>query len=307
VLLAYDSAARPLGSPDSLLAPASSGARGSLSAALVAALRAAPALAERADSLELVLVSPLAAESWDDATPAIRALWPGRITLARTGMKHRAAGERGRLELRGAPDDPLRATVALAGAAADTLSARIVRDTPTAADSAWARGGGTLVWWPERADGAGLAAREAADTVGALVVGDHVVVAPFERAARPPEGVPVARWVDGAPAATEAPLGAGCVRSVAVPVTPVGDLALRASLRNAALAIAAPCGGAPAPVAPLADSLVRRLAGEGPLAAARALRRGRATRSAATPWLLAGALALVAVEPLVRRRREGAA
>ena len=70
------------------------------------------------------------------------------------------------------------------------------------------------------------------DTVGGVMTGEAVVVAAFERQwSFPPDSVRggeiVARWVDGEPAAIEKPDGDGCVRSVAVPVSPVGDLAIR--------------------------------------------------------------------------------
>ena len=63
---------------------------GSLSSALIVALRAASRLREHADSIELVLVSPLLAEERDSATAAIRALWPGRIQLARVAARGEA-------------------------------------------------------------------------------------------------------------------------------------------------------------------------------------------------------------------------
>lgn len=56
-------------------------APGSLSAALVAALRAAPTVREGADSIELVLISALGNAEHDSATAPIRALWPGRARL----------------------------------------------------------------------------------------------------------------------------------------------------------------------------------------------------------------------------------
>lgn len=56
---------------------------GSLSAALISALRLAARLREGADSLELVIVSPFSVEERDAATVAIRELWPGRVTAVR--------------------------------------------------------------------------------------------------------------------------------------------------------------------------------------------------------------------------------
>ncbi|MYI06727.1 MAG: hypothetical protein F4059_05270, partial [Gemmatimonadetes bacterium] len=57
--------------------------RGSLSAALIAALRIGSRLRDGADSLQLVVVSPFAQEQRDAATGEIRALWPGRIDAVR--------------------------------------------------------------------------------------------------------------------------------------------------------------------------------------------------------------------------------
>ena len=57
--------------------------RGSLSTALIQALRVASRLRDGADSLQLVIVSPFAEEERDAATSRIRALWPGRIEAVR--------------------------------------------------------------------------------------------------------------------------------------------------------------------------------------------------------------------------------
>jgi hypothetical protein len=56
---------------------------GSFSSALIVALRAGSRLRERADSVELVFITPLLAEETDRATASIRSLWPGRVTLVR--------------------------------------------------------------------------------------------------------------------------------------------------------------------------------------------------------------------------------
>jgi aerotolerance regulator-like protein len=79
VLIVFDSAARVVNNSarDSIQRSA---ARGSLSAALIVAQRAAARIRDRADSIELVVVSPFLAEEQDAATQGIRKLWPGRIT-----------------------------------------------------------------------------------------------------------------------------------------------------------------------------------------------------------------------------------
>jgi len=56
---------------------------GRLSVALIAALRAGARLSESANSVELTIVSPFLAASFDRATPSIRKLWPGRIELVK--------------------------------------------------------------------------------------------------------------------------------------------------------------------------------------------------------------------------------
>ncbi len=98
-VILFDSTARevPEGASDSLRTLADAGARaaaprGSLSAAFIAASRAAARLRDRADSLELVVVSRFVAEERDAATSKIRALWPGRVTtvqVAATGVPER--------------------------------------------------------------------------------------------------------------------------------------------------------------------------------------------------------------------------
>ncbi len=62
-------------------------ARGRLSAGLVAAVRAANRLERSRERVEIVVVSPFAAESWDAATAGIRDAWSGAITPVRVAMR----------------------------------------------------------------------------------------------------------------------------------------------------------------------------------------------------------------------------
>jgi hypothetical protein len=183
---------------------------GSLSAALVAGIRQARALAWTSDSVELVMVSPFVEEEWDAATAGIRALWPAGIRLLRVAPARIAGGG---------------------------VAARVLRDAPTAADSAWARdSAGALVHWPSAADGV--------DSSGAVSAGGVTVVAPFgARAIAADSGARVvARWANGAPAAVERALGAGCVRRLGILPPKNGDLELRASYRRLVERLTAPCG-----------------------------------------------------------------
>ena len=308
-LVVFDSSARSVGRAalDSAPRERTARPRGSLSAALVRAVREAATVRDVADSIEIVVVSALVAEEWDAAAPPLRAMWPGglrvvHVTAARDSTDPRA------IALRGAMADPLRATLALMGVASGPRvgaarataveRARIVRDAQlTAADSAWALAGGMLVHWP-----AGHKSVERGDTVGAVTAEGVVLIAPFVRQASVASGAPVARWVDGAPAATERPLGAGCVRDVAVPLDRPGDLALRPALRRFVLAVTAPCGGA-RDFTVLDTARLAHLTGNSrPVAAATlppALEAGRAL----VPWLIGVALLCLVAEQLRRRRR----
>jgi hypothetical protein len=226
---------------------------GSISTALVRALRSAAEARERADSLELTVVSPLTRDRFDAATDSIRALWPGAITVDTAP-----------------PRPPLTARPA-------------------------------IVHWPADAPAPGTTVRARIDTVGALVAGDLVVVAPFERRWRfdsvPASARVVARWVDGEPAAIED----GCERDVAVAVPTGGDIVLRPAFRRFVEAMHAPCGGTPSPAAAAAD--IEALRGRGPTrVSARAVQSATIVPAPLLPWLLGAAIVLAFAELAVRRR-----
>jgi hypothetical protein len=309
-VIVFDSAARSLGvsGSDSLPAARRAEARGSLSAALIASLREGSMLRDRADSLELVIVSPLAAEEHDAATDSIRKLWPGRARLVHVAARVDSAPVSvGRIELRSSSDDALAVAVSLASKQAPRASARIVRNASlTADDSAWASGeGNVLVVWPS--DGKPLFSlpRTPVDQSGGILSGDSRLIAGFDRrwkftadslgAARV-----VARWADGEPAAVEKSVGKGCIRSVAIPVTAVGDLVIRPEFIALLREIAAPCGES-RPTTPLASTMIASLGGRGPLATNDAFAVRRDIGSPLVPWLFAIALAAAIAELLVRR------
>jgi hypothetical protein len=296
-LVIFDSAAR-VATKDSAAAMKVSGAAGSISGALVAAHQAAATIAGKADSVELVIVSPLVREELDAATIDVRATWAGRARLVRVGI---------------AAADSMRRGVSVRGDAADALvssgfgirdsgrGARVLRGTATHGDSVWASdSGGVLVLWP-------AALTVPHDTVGAVVMGDDVVVAPFARSAngavdsRFPIPEPIARWSDGRPAAFESKTGSGCIRTVEIPVPLAGDLVLREDFRRIASGLAGPCGGA-RDLRPATDSSLAHLAGKGPLAPARSWTLAGDAAPPLARWLLIAAAVLLVAEPLVRRR-----
>jgi hypothetical protein len=308
LLVVFDSAARLVSGDarDSLAALQQSRAAGSLSAALAASLRAAAELRERADSVELVLVSPFAAEEWDAATAGIRTRWPGIARLVPTARADDSSWNgAARLTVQTRPadeDDPVSVVAALMQGEVAGADVRIVRAAPSRADSAWASDSGhVLVHWPVSVP-EGWPQRVHPDTMGAVVAGGAVLVANFERRAEPPvrEGRVVARWADGSPAATEQAVGSGCVRDVAVPFPSRGDLALGESARRFVRALAAPCGGA-RDGAPLGEARLGLLrGGERPDRARTAMPTQR-SESRAVSWLLAAAALLLLLELFLRR------
>ena len=294
-LITFDGRAQRIDTPssgDSSLAVAGSQPVGSVSAALVAARRAAGALAQRADSVELALVSPIASEELDAATDAVRAIWPGAILIDRVTLRsdpHDAPVLGTAIAL----DDPLGPAAAALQVDSTSRAVRLRRAALlTARDSASARAGGTIVWWDTAA--APLAAEGLTD-------GRDVIVATLARHTLRASGTAVARWADGTDAAREEPLGAGCVREVGVGVPTSGDLPLRPAFQRVVRRLLSPCR--PHALLHAADSAsVARLAGGRSPAAASVLRGDADGSSPFVPWLLLVALACAVAEPVLRNR-----
>ena len=302
---ARDSVRAVLSAGDTLLV-LDSAFRGSLSAAFTSAVRAAAALKDRADSLELVVVSPLALEEFDAATDTIRALWKGRARIVRVAAADAPLPPR--IEVRGDPDDPIRASVALLGARSGP-AVRLVRAAPSAADSAFARAGAVLIVWP--ADPAALWPATTTDTIGAVAAGQTVVVATFIRNATLPLSHPptlppvVARWVDGVPAAFERSFESGCIRDVAIRLPVAGDLVLRRGMRDLLDVLAAPCGG-PRDFVWAGDARIAALRGSGALMASQTLAGHGRRPSPASAWIIGVAALLLLIEMAARPRAEPA-
>lgn len=307
-LILFDSSATLVepGAADSLAGPGAATVAGRISTALIAALRAASRIRDRADSVELVLVSPLVREEVDAATDSIRALWPAGIRLI--AVAPRAESPPLPVALESDPGDPLTLAISASPGTGAEGAVRVLRRPATAADSAWAsQSGRVLVVWPAGSGPPPGWTARAPDTAGAVMAGNAVVVAPFvrrsSRAAQRRGDLVVARWVDGEPAAVEFPLGQGCVRAVAIPVPEAGDLVLDPRFARLVRSLLQPCGGAP-DFRPLEPGRRAGLAGNGPGFRAAALGLAPAERIA-TPWskwLLVAALLLMGLEAVARRR-----
>ncbi|GJG86344.1 hypothetical protein tb265_15250 [Gemmatimonadetes bacterium T265] len=302
---------------DSALAAAGqdADAPASLSAALVAARRAALALAAGADSLELVVVSPFGREVVDAGTRGIRATWAGRARIVRVAaavpMPRAAPDRRLVVALREGPaDDALGAALGRAGIARDDAApVRLVRSAAVVADRDWAAAlpGRVLVIWP--AGGAQVHVGSAGPVAEGFLVSGRAVVGAYGRLPLDAAGDQrrasrtVARWADGTPAAVEQRTGNdGCVRTVGVRVPQTGDAALRPGFVAVLPALLGACGTT-RDRAPLTAADLASLAGTGPLLAAAPLRAPHAAH-APDPLgaaLLAVSAALLLLELPLRR------
>ena len=296
-VIAFDTVPTVLAMPawDSLVSAPRAEAAGSLTAALVAARRASVALAERVDSVQLLLVSPLAASEMDSATTSARTAWPGGIRIERVALRADSSTT-WRLDRALSTADQLGPSVAVVQASSGVRVARLVRGAPGAADSTFARAGGTVVRWDTSAS-----PRVAAE---GLAVGDDVIVAALGRAAISPTGRVVARWADGTRAAAEQSVGQGCMRVVGVVLPAAGDVALHPPFQRIARGLLAPCGLTVAEIA--ADSTVVARLGGSTRTAARAdvLRSGADRSSPLASWLLALAILLAIGELIARTHSE---
>jgi hypothetical protein len=253
------------------------------------------------DSVELVVVSPVASNEIDSATSWLRSQWPGAVTLERVALRADSATA-WRLEKSLDAGDPLEPAVRGLDASGGRV-VRLVRGALSRADSVLARAGGTVVHW----DTAGMVAK----TAQGLSVGDEVIVAMVGRAdssTKPAlseaEGLGmtavVAHWADGSAAAREASLGTGCIREVGVGVPTAGDLSLHAPFQRIVRRLLMPCGSVVTTAA--ADSVtVARLFGKaGAAAPSSALRTSDAPATPLVKWLLGIAIVLAVLELFAR-------
>ncbi|CAN5840071.1 hypothetical protein BH11GEM2_BH11GEM2_32770 [soil metagenome] len=306
VVIAFDSMPVILAGSawDSLVALPRSEAPGSLTAALIAARRASVALSAVVDSVQLHIVSPVSRSEVDAGAMLARAAWPGVIDVQRSAVRADPLSATWGMSRAISVTDPLGPSVVGLKSVALGKTSQLVRGALSAADSAFARSGGTIVRWDTAST-----ARVAAE---GLAVGDDVIVATLGRVRGLPSGRVVARWADATPAAVEEILGTGCVRTVGVMLPFAGDLPLHPPFQRLARGLLAPCGFATPEV--LADSsVVASLAGGSPaggsrvaamtrMASARDLRASVDQPSPIARWLLLVALALAVAELVVRTR-----
>lgn len=313
-LVVFDTGARVL--PASALATLAAPTQRAvaLSPMFVAARDAAREIARGADSLALTVVSGFPAEAWDAATAALRDEWNGRIEVVRVATAvDSAAASSPQLMPRDA-DDPIAA--ALDAVSRGGHPVRIQRDESVGAsalsesDSLWLAQtpGALLLHWPRPREAA-----LGADGVYASLGGSAALVAPLARrelgatdamgaasdAASVSSMRSIAFWRDGTPAATERPVGLGCVREIGITIPERGDVTLREPFRQLLAVLTEPCGGRRSRSP--SDSVLTAFAGDGPLVSAAAFEHERAG-SPLTPWLLLAALGALLAEQWWRQR-----
>lgn len=299
-IIVFDSSARTVGAVDSLAAVHRTASTGNLSGALIASLRAASAMRDRVDSVELVIVSPLVDEVFDAATDSIRKLWKGRARIVRTtATVDSSRPRRSGIDLRSTQEDALAVTAVIAGKSTEQNAAKIFRTAAFTPDDAQ-----PVVVWPA-SERPPFAVATAPDLSGGITTATTQVVAPFTRQWKfPADSIRsarvIARWADGEPAAIEKQIGQSCIKSVAIPVVAVGDLVIRPEFVRLMSSITSPCGGGisstPGPAAALTS-----LAGTGALASSRSFTAREDVESPLAPWLLGIALLAALSELYVRR------
>ena len=293
VLITFDTTARV--SPPSVLDSLEPSARpiaGSLSSALVAARRAAASLSEHADSVQLVLVSPVLRSELDSGTRLLRAHWPGGVRIERVAARQDTTTS-WQLEHAIPLTDPLGPAMRSAAGGRGALVTRLVRGPLSSADSDFAAHGGTVVRWDS-------AATQDVSPRG-LVAGENVIVALLGRITLAPGSRVIASWSDGAAAATERVVGTGCIRQVGIVVPAAGDLPLHEPFEHIVRQLLAPCGALSADT-PVDSATLARLAGAAAAVPSSELRPRDLPPTPLVKWLLALALALAIAELLVRDR-----
>jgi hypothetical protein len=237
--------------------------RGALSPALIAALRAAARVRDAADSIEIVVVSPFAAEEQDAATQTVRSLWPGHIRAIRVA----AAAD----------------SVIVGQAAAKHVTVQ------------WADSSTTTFWKARpRPDTVG-----AVRLVSAVLVYPFArrwrLAVPLDSTMRV-----YARWVDGEPAAVENVTGESCVRSIAIAIPSVGDAILRPSFVRFLSSLSEPCG-VTRNLTPLPPEFLTAFEGSKQLAPVSVVKPPMTRITPFVLWLLSAAVVLALLELLVRR------
>ena len=287
--IVFDTAAQVLSTEASALSTAHRAGDASLTVGLLAAIREARRLRQQYDTVRIVVVSPFARRSFDNATHAVRATWPDSVHLMPIPLGE-IAPEPTTIEVESTGDDPVVAGIRLARANGLIHGeSRVIREGPAPAPSP----GMTLVLWPRT----GPDDQQRVDAVhanGVTAIGQFIATSLGD------SGRVIARWVNGSPAAREVVRDGVCVRLIGFDVPDVGDFVLTPSFQRLAAELLAPCGGLRhAEVAP--DSVLAALSA--PVAdVPPAIQQAGESRNRIAAILMVLAVLLGIAELLTRRR-----
>ena len=230
--------------------------RGSLSAAMIVAMRTAARVRESADKIELVLISPLLQEESDAATSSLRALWPGGITVVQVKSARPASAD-------GASSEPR-------------------------PQIEWAETGSRF--WEKRSEVQAVGGIRAGDSTLIFPFSREWRLRTLGGSPKI-----FARWIDGEPAAVEIAAAEGCLRSIGFKMPEVGDTALRPDFVRFLHRLSLPCGEA-LDLSPLGVQFVSQLAGDGKPVTSSTVSPPTRRATSLSLWMLCAAALLLLLE-----------
>ncbi|MBC7843137.1 MAG: hypothetical protein H7099_12530, partial [Gemmatimonadaceae bacterium] len=264
----------------------------SLSAGLARLVRVRDSLADGATQLHVAIASTFAAQMFDPGSESLRALIPDSIAPLPITLPADTLRPRGAIVVRADVDDPIAATAILLGdgvAPANTIIERGA--TVSSADSAAARDGATVFWWP--ATSTPRTAR-----LEAVTVGSRTWIAPMGRdsTSAPASAHAIGWWADGHVAVTSESVGRGCVLTMHAALPDAGDQTLSLSAQAWLARLLASCEKPRVMQHAPPAWLVAPTRSVAPIDV-------RATQlSTLAPWLVGAGLLLAALELLLRLR-----
>ena len=266
--------------------------RASLSAAFARLTRTRDSIARGTRQVRLAIASPFSPRSLDPATQSLRSLIPDSIAVLPVVLLPDSVVPRGRIGVHAADgDDPIAATARLLGDSVVPAGTIIERGAQlTRDDSAAARNGATVLWWPARV----LAGQGA---LQALTVGSTTWIAPMSRDTNPAPASAnvVGWWADGAAAMYETRLGDGCLLQLSAGLPNAGDQTLSLSAQAWLAATLTSCDREPTVVSPTPEWIAP------PSRQRTDIDPHPIEKSALAPWLIGAALVLAAAELLLRQ------
>ncbi len=288
VVIAFDSATQ-VSAPNGIVVRTARGA--SVSAAFARLTRVRDSLAAGTSQLRVAIASSFAPQLFDPTSEALRALLPDSIAPLPITIRTDSLHSRGAMLVHADGDDPIAATATLIGDSVAPANTIVERGAAvTADDSAAARRGATVLWWP-------AVAYRGDSKLEAVTVGSRTWIAPMGLdSAIVRDSSAIGWWADGHVAVTSTSLGSGCLLTMRAALPAAGDQTLSLSAQSWLAAVLTSCDMTPlvtsAPPAWLVAP-TRRVAQADVVST---------QSSTLAPWLIGAGLVLAALELLLRTR-----